>query len=187
MGSEFTLPATPSDQIRLRGTFNVPMSDSRTDRIIRDVFQNLKAGGQVELHTLTSESPLTGAINLPGPAAYVKHVPVRTQLMQKLADAGFVDCRLTTFRSDACFESNGAPLRETKIVAVKPAVPDESTSLTLVYRGPFAEIKDDYGNVWRRGEPMSVSTARWEELKQAGFEVSFTAIPQTSTFSQCGT
>jgi hypothetical protein len=117
----------------------------------------------------------------------VKHVPVRTALMQKLAVAGFIDCRLTTFRSGACFQSNGIPLRETKIVAVKPGDSRESSRTDLVYRGPFAEIKDDCGTVWRRGEPQSVSSVRWEELKKAGLEAAFTVIPQTSTFSQCGT
>ncbi len=187
MGSEFALPTEPADEIRLRGTFNVPMSDTEMTRFIQDVFSNLKPGGQVELHMLTSESPLTGPIELPGPAAYVKHVPVRNALLQKLAAAGFIDCRLTTFRSGACFQSNGVPLRETKIVAVKPGDSRESSRTDLVYRGPFAEIKDDCGTLWRRGELQSVSSIRWEELKKAGFEASFTVIPQASTFSQCGT
>ena len=117
----------------------------------------------------------------------MKHVPVRTELLQQLAAIGFIDCRLTTFRSGACFQSNGIPLRETKIVAVKPGDCRESSRTDLVYRGPFAEIKDDYGTVWRRGEQQSVSSVRWEELRKAGLEASFTVIPQTSTFSQCGT
>ena len=187
MGSEFALPTEQADEIRLRGTFNVPMSDAETTRTIQDIFSYLKPRSQVELHMLTSESPLTGPIELPGPAAYVKHVPVRTALLQQLAAAGFIDCRLTTFRSGACFQSNGVQLRETKIVAVKPGDSLDSNCVDLVYRGPFAEIKDDYGTVWRRGEPQSVSSVRWEELKKAGLEASFTVIPQTSTFSECGT
>lgn len=186
MGSDFAIPAVPSDQIRLRGTFNVPISEADINRILREVFMNLKPGGQVELHMLTSESPLTGPLDLPGPAAYVKYVPVRPFLMHKLTEAGFVDIRLTTFRSGACFQSNGTQLRETKIAAMKPSVSTDSCPIDLVYRGPFAEIRDDYGIVWRRGEQISVSTTRWEELKLAGYEASFTAIPQTSTYSQCG-
>ena len=187
MGSEFTLPAATSDQIRLRGTFNVPIADTEMDRIIREVYNNLKPGGQLELHLLTSESPLTGPIELPGPAAHVKHVPVRSVLMQKLTEAGFVDSRLTTFRSGACFQSNGQSLRETKVVAVKPSVSAESSHVALVYHGPFAEIRDDYGIVWHRGEQKAVPTTRWEELQKAGLEASFTLVPLASTLSQCGT
>jgi len=188
MGSEFGLPITPSDQIRLRGTFNVPTTDADMEGIIRRAYDNLKPGGQMELHMLTSESTIAGPVELPGPGSHVKHVPVRTILMQKLTDAGFIDVRLTTFRSEACFQSNGHPLRETRIVAVKPSSSPEieRNEVDLVYRGPFAEIRDDYGNAWHRGELKSVSTARWEEMRKAGLEALFTLIPRDSTFSSCG-
>lgn len=74
-----------------------------------------------------------------------------------------------------------------KIVAVKPGDSREPNGAALVSWGPFAEIKDDYGTVWRRGEQQSVSSVRGEELKKGGIEASFTVIPQTSTVSQCGT
>jgi len=189
MGSPFELPATPSDQIRLRGTFNVPTTESEMDRVIREVYSHLKPGGLLELHMLTSESPLDGPIELPVPAAHVRHVPVRGVLMQKVADAGFADIRLTTFRSKACFQSEGKPLRETKVVALKPAVElaTDLNDVQLVYKGPFAEVCDDLGEVWRRGELKSVSAIRWEQMKQAGIESFFTLIPRTTAFSQCGT
>lgn len=106
--------------------------------------------------------------------------------LQMLTESGFVDIRLTTFRSGGCFQSNGTPLRETKSAVMKPSVSTDSPPIDLVYRGPFAEIRDDYGIVWRRGEQISVSTAGWEELKLAGCEASITVILQTSTYSQCG-
>jgi len=188
MGSEFSLPTAPSDQIRLRGTFNVPISDTEMEYILREAFRNLKPGGQLELHMLTCESPVAGPVELPGPAAYVKYVPVRGVLMQRVIDTGFVDVRLSTFRSGACFQSGGQPLRETKIVATKPAEPevDLQEAGQLIYRGPFAEIRDDYGNLWRRGEQKSVSRTRWEEMRRAGLEAEFTLIPVTAKFSSCG-
>jgi len=187
MGSKFELPATQSDQIRLRGTFNVPTTATEMDRIIREAYNNLKPGGLLELHMLTSESPVDGPIVLPGPAAHVRHVPVRNVLMQKMADAGFVDIRLTTFRSGACFLFHGQPLRETKLVALKraAALANDQNRIQLVYRGPFAEVRDDLGEVWCRGELKFVSDVRWDQMKQAGLEPLFTQIPQTPAFSQC--
>ncbi len=186
MGTEFSLPSVISDQIRLRGTFNVPMSDADVARTLSECFQNLKPGGQIELHMLTCEQPLTCAVELPGPAAAVKHVPVRVDLLQKLAGAGFTDCRLTTFRSKACFMLADQPLRETKIVATRPNKTGRSESVVLVYRGPFAEVRDDLGHLWRRGVALACSVNRWEELKAAGFESSFTVIPETPDVSACG-
>jgi hypothetical protein len=186
LGSPFSIPSVPSDQVNLRGTFNVPTSEAEVKRMLQQVSDNLKPGGQLEMHVLTAESPVTGPLSLPGPAAYVKYVPVRSVLLQALSQARFVDCRLTTFRSGPCFQFEGISLRETKIVAVKPTVPSESGHVNIVYRGPFAEIRDDYGNIWRRGEQQSVSATRWEELKRFGLETSFTQIPEAPVVSNCG-
>ena len=187
MGTEFAIPSAASDQIRLRGTFNVPFTEDDIARSLQQCFQNLKPGGQIELHMLTCEQPLTGAIELPGPAAHVKHVPVKNTLLQKLIEAGFADCRLTTFRSNACFQLQGQPLRETKIVGIKPKESVESELVRLVYRGPFAEVRDDRGHIWQRGIARECSQIRWDALKAAGFESSFTLIPGTTSVSSCGT
>ena len=57
---------------------------------------------------------------------------------------------------------------------------------TLIYRGPFAEIKDDHGHTWHCGEPQSIPIARWQELRNAGLENMFTEIPETLVPGQCG-
>ncbi len=186
MGTEFSPPTTASDQIRLRDSFNVPVSDAEVARILHLCYDNLKPGGQLELHMLTCEQPLSCAIELPGPAACVKHVPVRTRLTRGLTETGFVDSRPTTFRSAACFQLDGQPLRETMIIAIKPPTNTETDNLGLVYRGPFSEIRDDYGYVWQRGELTDCSALRWDELKKAGFESFITMIPQTAESRQCG-
>lgn len=186
MGAPLALPTATSDQIRLRGSFNLPISDAEISRILQDCFQNLSHGGQIELHMLTCEQPLTCPVELPGPAAYVRHVPVRTTLLEHLTAAGFVDCRLTTFRSRACFQLNGQALRETRIVATKPLKRSEPLAVQLIYRGPFAEIRDDFGQVWIRGVPAECSLSRWEQLQAAGLETAFTLIPQTPMVGACG-
>ncbi len=58
--------------------------------------------------------------------------------------------------------------------------------VALIYRGPFAEIKDDEGYVWRRGMQVSVSACRWQELQQQGLADNFTAIPGTLVTGSCG-
>ncbi len=188
MGSEFSLPPELCDEIRLRGTFNVLTTPTEMQHIVAQVYQHLKPGGQVELHMLTTEVPVTRELELPGPAAYVKHVPVRTELMTALSTVGFTDIQLTTFRSGACFHSHGIPLRETKIVARKPLEESQASAkkTMLIYRGPFAEIKDDHGHTWHRGEPQAIPTPRWQEVQNAGLESMFTEIPDFTVPSQCG-
>jgi catechol 2,3-dioxygenase-like lactoylglutathione lyase family enzyme len=186
MGSPFDFPAHLCDEIRLRGSFNVPVSSEQVRSVLQQVFETLKPGSNVELHMLTSEEALCREPSLPGPASYVKHVPVRAELLTVLEEVGFVDIQLTTFRSRACFEFDGHALRETRIVAARPRLVSESMS-TVLFKGPFREVRDDEGNVWRRGETVQVPASRWESLRLSPLAEMFTEVPPQLVVGQCGT
>lgn len=186
MGSPFQLPAEPCDEIQLRGTFNVPTSTEALADSLNRVFQALTPGGKVSLHQLTCEAELCEPPVLPGPAKYVSHVPVRSQLMTALEEAGFQDIQLTTFRSGACFEFKGHPLRETRIEAFRPAT-ENATPCTVLYKGPFKELTDDSGAKWQRGEPTVITRTKWEQLQRTPFASQFVELPELAEVSHCGT
>ena len=146
----------------------------------------LVPGGKVCLHMLTCEEALCEAPVLPGPASYVKHVPVRTELMQALEEAGFQDIELTTFRAGACFEFKGHPLRETKIEARRP-LPASEEMCTVLFKGPFKEVIDDAGTIWQRGEATVVSGEKWTALKESSFADLFVELPAVAAVGRCGT
>jgi hypothetical protein len=184
MGSPFTLPENRCDEIHLRGTFNVPMPSEAVGTIVKHAFAALVPGGKLMLHHLTAEETLCEPPVLPGPAAYVRHVPVRSELMEVLEAAGFVDVELTTFRSGACFEFKGHPLRETRIEARRPPlVADERC--TVLFKGPFKEILDDEGHRWRRGQPQSVPRSRWRAIERSSVAELFVELPGTAAVAQC--
>ncbi len=185
MYEPFNPPPAECDEVRLRGTFNVPVTATEIRSQLEQAFSSLKPGGQIMLHTLTSEEPVHGELKLPGPAAYVKHVPIRSDLLAALEESGFVDLRLTTFRSGACFEHNGIPLRETQIVANRPSEASTKTC-TVVFKGPFQTVTDDEGHVWRRGEATIIPWSRWLSLQQSPTAELFVHIPETATVSHCG-
>lgn len=181
----FVPPAGPCDEIRLRGTFNTPVTPDEMANHLQVAFETLRPGGKITAHILTSESAINGDLKLPGPAAYVKHVPLRSELMAALEAAGFVDLQLVTFRSGACFEHEGIPLRETLISARRPSESTDATC-TVVFKGPFLSVSDDEGNVWQRGEPVGISQSRWDALQQSSVADFFVALPDTAPVSQCG-
>ena len=178
-------PASVCDEIRLRGSFNIPVSNQEMQSQLAQAFDVLRPGGQITVHILTAEEPITGPLQLPGPAAYVKYVPVRAELIAALEAAGFADLQLTIFRSGACFAHEGTPLRETQIIAKRP-VAVSSETCNVVFKGPFLSVTDDLGNEWRRGEVVSIPRSRWESLKQSSVADSFVMLPETATVSHCG-
>ena len=162
------------------GHSNVPVSNHEMRSQLAQALETLKPCGQVTVHILTSEEPVTGDLKLPGPAAYVKYVPVRTELLAAIESAGFVDLQLSTFRSGACFEHEGIPLRETLIVAKRPAEVS-STMCNVVFKGPFVTVTDDEGNEWRRGESLSIPRSRWESLQKTPVADLFVMLPESAS------
>ncbi|MBS0205908.1 MAG: VOC family protein [Planctomycetes bacterium] len=185
MLTPFVVPSEKCDEVRLRGTFNVPVTATGIRSHLQQAIAVLKPGGKILVHTLTCEESVTGELNLPGPARHVKFVPVRSDLMVAMEEVGFADLQLSTFRSGACFEHHGVPFRETQIIAVRPAE-TSSQNCTVVFKGPFKSLTDDEGQVWRRGEAITISANRWDSLQSGPMADLFVQLPETATVSHCG-
>src|SRR5262245_56386162 len=76
------------DEVRLRGTFNLPLSADAKAKVVRDAARVLKPGGRVFVHVLTGDRPVENP-SLPGPAGAVKAVPPEAEPVTLLREAGF--------------------------------------------------------------------------------------------------
>lgn len=180
MGSPFEAPAPETlDEIRLRGTFNMPYSEDETLQILRDAFRALRPGGKLLVHVLTVETRFDGDPQLSGPAQHIRHVPVRQELLNALEAAGFNALYLTKFGSNPCFVQNGTEMRETMITGCKPA-PEGVESVCVLYKGPFATVTDDQGRVYHRGERTAISEMQWAALQQSALAEHFVSFPTPS-------
>ncbi len=84
-------PGVIYQQIHLRGTFNEAHAQEKIATWLDTSRQQLEPHGELKIHVLTSDSPVNESdLNLPGPAAYVKHVPVLEELLGQLQQTGFV-------------------------------------------------------------------------------------------------
>jgi len=168
-------------EVRLRGTFNTPDGEARRNEILSDAKRALVPGGRVALHVLTSDRVIADAPALPGPAAAVKAVPVDADLLASLETAGFVGSRLTKFGPNPCFRVGEAEMRETMIEAFAPTTAVDEPTVLVVYRGPFREVSDDAGCVFRRGERVRLPLAEWERLAAQLPVEAFTRLAESET------
>ncbi len=174
------------DEVRLRGTFNVPLSAEEQQHILKESLRMLRPGGQVLLHQLVADRPLTdGPPRLPGPAAWVRHVPVETEPVRLLESAGFVQLQLIKLGSTSCFQQGGVEMRECQLLARKPEAGSNNAAGVVIYKGPFLQVTDDSGNIYRRGERVAITGAQLRQLQTAALEGSFTVI-QTGPGKSCG-
>jgi len=163
------------DEVRLRGGLNMALSDAERTRLLAEARRVLRPGGRLFVHVLTAERPFVGDPGLPGPAGAVKFVPVDGDVVSLVESAGFAAIRLLKFDAKPCFVRDDVPMRETQIEAFKPAAVETST-VTVLYKGPFRELCDDAGQVFPRGRWVKVDGATAERLRGPGFADQFLIV-----------
>ena len=148
------------DEVRLEGTFNLLVPAETLQGLLVEAYRALRPLGRIVVHGLVSDRPFPGPPKLPGIAALVQRVPLENEPAEFLRQAGFVDLYLDKQGDIHCFQVAGVQLRELRVSGTKPAVP-EKRLVSVIYKGPFAEVTLDDGTVLPRGAivPMLASLA----------------------------
>lgn len=185
LGSPFPNPLPFADhslaEVRLRGTFNVPVDGTTREAMFAEVARVLAPGGRIVLHQLTADRPFAdGVPTLPGPAAVVKEVPVDRELLGWVEDGGFRQIRLVKFGGSPCFSMAGVEMRET-IVEARGPVEDgagAADGVLVVYKGPSRDLVDDEGRIFRRGERVRIPQNAWEAIRSGPLEEFFVCLKE---------
>jgi catechol 2,3-dioxygenase-like lactoylglutathione lyase family enzyme len=122
--SSIPLAAGSVDEVRLLGTFNVPLLPEVKGQLLREAARVLRPGGQLFAHVLVADRPMPSAPRLPGPAALVQHVPLEQEPPELFEAEGFERLQFLKFDAKPCFVQDGVALREMQLVARKPVPRD---------------------------------------------------------------
>jgi catechol 2,3-dioxygenase-like lactoylglutathione lyase family enzyme len=175
------------DEVRLTGTFNGDFDEGRCLGLVGEAIRVLRPGGKVIVHGLMGDRPFPGARpSLPGLAAMVARVPVHTEPVRVLREAGFVGLHFVKFTEAPWFVQEGVQMREVKLAGYRLGQAVDGEMRTVIYKGPFREAKDETGNVYRRGERVAVPSAIWEQLRQGAASEQFLFLEPKAGSSTCG-
>jgi catechol 2,3-dioxygenase-like lactoylglutathione lyase family enzyme len=161
-------------EVTLEGSFNAGHDAVDLDRLLTESLRALRPGGEIYLHGLTGDSHGNyGKLSLPGPAAAVEYAPTPSELTNALTRAGFSEIHIVLLSQKPYFVIEGVGMREIRIQARKPGHRTQQKTHHAVYRGPLAEVTDDYGNVFRRGELTPLNAHDWQMLSKGDAAASF--------------
>ena len=154
------------DEVRLRGTFNVPLPEQVRRRLVSEARRVLRPGGRLFVHVLVAEKSLAGPPQLPGPAGRVQHVPLEDEPVRLLEEADFRSVHMLKFDAKPCFVREGVGMRELQLEGWKDAAGAEDTAVTVLYKGPLRQLTDDAGIVYPRGRRVRTTAGNAERLRR---------------------
>lgn len=161
-------------EVTLEGSFNAGRDAVDLDNLMAEALRVLRPGGAIRLHGLTGDSTGNyGKLFLPGPASAVEYAPTPSELTAALTRAGFGDVHIVLLSQKPYFVVEGVGMREIRVQAMKPGHRTQHKTHHAFYRGPLAEVTDDYGNVFRRGELTPLNVHDWQMLSKGEVAASF--------------
>src|SRR5262245_32976894 len=170
------IPYAPNSlhEVMLEGSFNAGRDTETRDKLMAEALRVLRPGGEIRLHLLAGDSSGDyGKLSLPGPASAVGYAPTPSALTAALTLAGFRDVQIVMLSQKPCFVAEGVAMCECRIQARKPGHRTQQKTHHAVYRGPLAEVTDDNGNVFRRGELTPLNVHDWQMLSKGDAAASF--------------
>lgn len=147
--------------------------------LIRELFRMLKPNGRLTISDIVAGAPAPGRLKGDSGSwsGSICGAFVETEFVKALADAGFEAVRIGRWAEKPCRVVEGIQFRSVTVTAIKGT---RSTSVhrghMVIYRGPYAEVRDDENRVYPRGERVAVCERTFRLLAEGPYKGDFIAL-----------
>ena len=155
------------------------VSDEKKKQLFSEIYRVLKPGGRVAISDIVSDEDSPDALKQDAKlwSGCISGALTEEGFVEALEEAGFYGITIDKFELEPWQIVEGIEYRSATYLAYKQ---EQSKQLdknqAVIYLGPFAKVKDDFGNEYKRGERTAVSDQTFKRLSQEPFADMFALI-----------
>lgn len=153
--------------------------DAEKGQLVREIHRVLKPGGRAAISDIVANQPVPEAMKR-DPELWSGCIAGAFQEEAFLAafrDAGFLAVGYDQWQAEPWRVVEGIEFRSVTLTAVKGSgEPCLDKGHAVIYRGPYSEVRDDEGHVYRRGARMAVCERTYRLLTGGAYRDDFIGL-----------
>ncbi len=143
------------------------VADTEKRQLFQEIFRVLRRGGRAAISDIVADEPVPEHMKA-NPELWsgcLSGAMEESEFLQAFADAGFYGVELAKRDPEPWQTVEGIEFRSVTVTAWKGKQGDcWEHNEAVIYKGPFREVRDDDGHVFRRGERVAVCRKTFEIL-----------------------
>lgn len=158
------------------------VSDAEKMQLINEIFRVLKPGGRVAISDIVSDQFVPDHLKADPElwSGCISGAFQEQEFAEVFTNVGFTGARYDKWDMAPWKIVEDIEFRSVTLTASKPINSDSNDSHELIYKGPFAEVCDDDGNIFIRGEKTKVSPECHAAISSGAFADAFVDIDADS-------
>lgn len=156
------------------------VSAEAEQQLMAEAFRTLNVTGSVICAVLVSDEPLSSLHTVrSAPAGAPLRIPSETAVIAAFERAGFhgITLHWSAAEAQAIDRIGTAEVRMCTVQAFKGKQgPCWELGQAVMYRGPWSEVRDDDGHVYRRGERVAVCAKTYDLMMRAPYQGAFLGL-----------